>query len=358
MRLCTFADATGNMSCGVTFSDGVNICVLRRPSGSAGSGWLWLNVLTQHVATPPPSPPRSSGKWGKLKNFFWHALELQGEAELQQAESDVAESRALGAAVEQHLWQPMHEFLLRHKVLADGIAVGLDVVGVIAGVAFIVIASPEIAGGAVIIGTLGLITGTSALAGSVALLGIDGFVFGCEVTGDKGRAERFESRKEVQWTRIGATVMILPDLAVGGVRALGELSKLGTEAREATEASAAASNAARAARIRADRIPNPARHPKLVTRRVQKVNAFERAAAAQARAAQAAHNRIAMIAAKDLGVVPGATLAGTGLLVGAPPDILLTPEQRERDEKLLKLLEPAGGLPQDVKLEMRVMGQQ
>ena len=206
-----------------------------------------------------------------------------------------------------------------HKLLADGVGVALDVIGVVAGAVFIVAALPEIAGGAVVVGTLGLVTGVSAFAGSLVLLGVDGTIFGLEASGNDGRAEKIEDNKTVQWMRIGATVMLLPDVAVGGVRALREIGTLGNEAREARAASVEAAREAEAARARVAKIANPEKHPGPVNRRMRKAVAFERATKAQAKAAQAAQDRIGMTAFKDLGVVPGATLGSTGLLMGAPP---------------------------------------
>ncbi len=352
-RLAAFADATIGPQCGISFSDGLSIGVVRQPSGKADT-WLWLNVLTQHVAAPPPPPPKPNGTWGKIKAFLWHALEIEGEAEIQKSQADLAMGQAIDSAIEEHVWLPVHDFLIRHKLLADGIGVALDVVGVIAGAVFIVAALPEIAGGAVVVGTLGLVTGVSAAIGSAVLLGTDGFVFGAEISGNDARAEEFENNRTVQWLRIGATVMILPDIAVGGVRALKEIGNLGTEAREATAASAEAARNAEAARARVGKIANPEKHPGPVNRRMRKVNAFQRAVEAQAKAAQDAHDRIRLTALKDLGVVPGATLGSAGLLAGAPPSLMLTAEQRERDEQYRRLLAPSGGMPKDVKMEMRV----
>ena len=357
LRLTAFADATVGPRCGISFSDGNSIGVVRQPTGTADA-WLWLNVLTQHVAAPPPPPPKPSGTWGKLKGWFWHAMEIQGEAQLEEAQADLAMGQAIDSAIEKHVWLPVHDFLLRHKLLADGVGVALDVVGVVAGVVFIVAALPEIAGGAVVIGTLGLVTGVSAAAGSLVLLGVDGTVFGLEASGHEGRAEQVENNKTVQWLRIGATVMLLPDVAVGGVRALGEIGKLGNEAREAETASAEAARNAQAARDRVAKIANPAKHPGPVNRRLRKVASFERATEEQAKAAQAAHDRIRMTSLKDLGVVPGATLGSTGLLAGAPPALALSAEQREADEKYRRMLAPDGGMPKDVKMEMRVSGHQ
>ena len=285
-------------------------------------------------------------------------MEIQGEAEMEQGQAQLAMGQAIDSSIEKHIWLPVHDFLLRHKLLADAAGVALDVVGVVAGAVFIIAAWPEIAGGAVVIGTLGLVTGVSAFSGSIVLVVLDGIVFGLEASGNEGRAEKVENSKTVQWLRIGATVMLLPDVAVGGVRALGEIGKFGTEAREATEATSAATREAAAARDRVAKIANPGKHPGPVARRMRKVTAFERAAAPQSKLAQAAHDRIRGKALKDLGVVPGATLGGTGLLMGGPPDMVLSQEQRERDEQYRKLLAPQGGMPKDMKMEMRVSAQQ
>ncbi len=358
VRLCGFADAAIGPQCGVSFSDGASLCVLRQPAGSAGFGRLWLNVLTQHVAAPLPPPRSTQGRWGKLESFFWHAMAIQGEASLLQAQTDLAMGAAVDTAVERHIWLPAHEFLLRHKLVADGVGVALDVVGVVAGTVFVVSALPEIVGAVAVVGTLGLVTGGFAAAGSAVLLVTDGIVFGAEVFGDKGRAERIESNRTVQWMRIGATIMLLPDVGVGGMRALREIGQLGNEAREASASASEAARNAAAARDRVARIAHPTRHPDPVSRRLRKVRAFERAAEAQAKAAQAAHDRIRTTMLRDLGVVPGSTLGSTGLVAGAPPDMALPTEQRERDERLRKALAPAGGMPKDVKMEMRVIGQQ
>ena len=354
-RLGAFADATIGPQCGISYSDGISIGVVRQPSGTADS-WLWLNVLRQHVAAPPPPPPKPQGNWGKLKAWFWHSMEISGEAQLQQSQAELAEGQAVDDAIEKHIWLPVHEFLIRHKLLADGVGVALDVVGVVAGAVFVVAALPEIVSGAAVVGTLGLVTGVSAATGSAVLLVIDGAVFGVELSGNKALAEQIEDDRRVQWMRVGATVMILPDVPVGAARALREIGTLGNEAREAEAASAAAARNAEAARARVAKIAHPQKHPGPLSRRMRKVAAFERATEVQAKAAQAAQNRIGMTMLKDLGVIPGATLGSTGLLAGAPPAMVLSAGQRDQDERYRRMLAPAGGMPKDVKLEMRVSG--
>jgi hypothetical protein len=58
----------------------------------------------------------------------------------------------------------------------------------------------------------------------------------------------------------------------------------------------------------------------------------------------------------DLTTVLGASLGSTGLLASAPPSLALSREQRERDEQYPRMLAPTGGMPKDVKMEMRVSG--
>lgn len=108
---------------------------------------------------------------------------------------------------------------------------------------------------------------------------------------------------------------------------------------------------------RVGKIAQPERHPGPVQRRTRKVAAFERAVEAQARAAAEAHARIRLTVATDLAVVPGASLGSTGLLMATPPALALSAEQRERDERYKRSLAPEGGMPKDVRLEMRVSGQ-
>ncbi len=70
---------------------------------------------------------------------------------------------------------------------------------------------------------------------------------------------------------------------------------------------------------------------------------------------EAASNRLRTIAIRDLGMFQGATLAGTTLFTAAPPGVVLSEQQRRSDEDYEKSLIPSGGMPSDVKLEMRVI---
>ncbi len=293
---------------------------------------------------------------GKLKAWFWRAMEIEGQAEIQSVQAQEAASKAMVAEFQDRVWQPAHEFLLRHKLAADTAGVALDAVGVAAGIVFLVFVAPELTGAATVGGAIGLATGVSAAAGSFALALIDGATYFAEISGNQALAKGIDDDNTLQWMRIGATLMLLPDIAVGGMRGLREIGKLGREAAEAREAAAAADRAAAEARARVARIHHPDRHPGPVMRRIHKVRAFQRAAETQARAVDVASHRLRIIGGRDLALFQGATLAGTGLLSAAPPGVALSPQQNRRDEDYLKSLTPRGGMPNDVRLEMRVFG--
>lgn len=74
----------------------------------------------------------------------------------------------------------------------------------------------------------------------------------------------------------------------------------------------------------------------------------------QARAAEEATSRLRMVAGRDVGVFQGATLAGTALVTAAPPGVVLSEEQKRKDEEYEKSLAPRGGMPSDIRLELRV----
>ena len=144
-RLSALADATAGPGCGVTYSDGQSICVLRQAMQTEDRS-LWLAVLRQHVAAPPPAIPSApaTGTLGKLKAWFWRAMEIEGEAEIQNSEAQLAAGQAITQEFRDHVWEPTHEFLLRHKLLADTAGVVLDAVGVAAAIVFVFVAAPEL----------------------------------------------------------------------------------------------------------------------------------------------------------------------------------------------------------------------
>lgn len=344
-HLGPYADATVGHGCGISYSDGRLVSVLRRPTGSQHA---WLNVWRRNVSAPHPIPAKhqDTGFWHGVGEFFEHAIEAYGEQQMRQAEMEAAGSRAMADAIDRHVWQPAHAWLLKHKVFADALAVTADVVGVIAGVVVICVAGPEIAVGAAIVGGL-------AITGSAVLAVIDGNVLAAEMNGDEAKVKRIEGSETVQWIRIIATAATLPDMAVGGVQAIRDVGKLPEEISEAKTVVRTLTDASDAQRARAAKIANPAKHVHKVQQRLSRANRLAKEAAA--------HAKLAATRARQLGAAKGgivgsyvATPTGATLFAGLPPEIMLTEAQSKRDAQLLKSITPEGGMPRDARLDMRV----
>ncbi len=165
-----------------------------------------------------------------------------------------------------------------------------------------------------------------------------------------------EDSSTVGWVRVGATIMLLPDLPVGGVRALKEIGQTAAEASEALAKSAQADSLTAKASRDLKNVTNPNRHPAEMTRQLDRVRRYQAEATAQTKLVNEANAKIRMVFARDIALFPTATAAGAGLMASAPPDILLTPAQKEQDEALTKSITPAKGWPKDVKVEIRVIG--
>lgn len=86
------------------------------------------------------------------------------------------------------------------------------------------------------------------------------------------------------------------------------------------------------------------------------MRAFKHEATAQAQAATVANTRIPGVAMRDIGVFHGAASGGKALMTAAPPGLAMSAEQNRRDEDYKKSLIPHGGMPKDIRLEMRVIG--
>lgn len=348
-RIGPFANKAVNPSCGISWSDGHQVAVLRRAQPVGDGGAQWFNILRYQVSAPPPPPKPSqpSGFVAKAEAFFWSVMQAQGEAEIAEAQANQAAGEALYKGVRDNVWEPTHKFLLRHKVLADGIGVAIDVVGVIAGIAFVIGFAPEI-------GIVAAVAGFSAAAGSTLLAVADGRVFAAEATGHKALSEKWEHSSFTQWARLVGTVMTLADLPVGGVRSLAEIKALKIEAAEATEAAGHLDTAAAAARDRVAAIRNPGKHPGPVAYRMRRAKKLAQQAEAHRQDATALTQKARVTGALESFPAFGATPAGTALLAAAPPAMLLNQGQKAADDAYTKSLEPEGGMPHDVKLEVRI----
>ncbi|WP_442680174.1 hypothetical protein ACSBM8_02905 [Sphingomonas sp. ASY06-1R] len=344
-HLAPYADGTVGRGCGISFTDGAHISVLRRPFGSH----LWLTVWRRHVAAPRALPSRRQdpSKLQRIEHFFEHAMELYGQSKLQEAQANLAMAHAVSGFVDRNMWQPTHAFLLRHRLWADAIGVAADVVGVVAGLTVLIVAGPELALGAAIVAG-------AATGGSLLLAAIDGTVLGAELAGNDDLVKYIDENDALQWARFAGTIMTLPDVAVGGVQALRDVGKLPGEIHEATTLSHAATEAAEAQRLRAEKISNPAKHPAAVQKHLHRANRLATQAQAQAKLA---HGASRQLFAARLGIVGsfGATPVGASLMAAMPPDVLLTEAQKRRDQATLAaMVTPEGGMPHDARLDMRV----
>ena len=65
------------------------------------------------------------------------------------------------------------------------------------------------------------------------LFGIDGAIYGAiygaEMSGHEAVAKKIEDDPTIGWICIGATIMLLPDLPIGGMRALKEIGQTSVE---------------------------------------------------------------------------------------------------------------------------------
>lgn len=195
-----FANRACGPGLGLAWSSGGMLYGLRQPTYD-GEGFG--DVLTIEWNPPPPHPAKlqsapSAGFWDKLVRMIHRSLEMQGQAEIAQAQ---AQAQAWNAVAN----SPLFRRFAGHA--DDGTAVALDVIGVVASIA---LASTGI-------GALGLF----ALIGSGVLLATDSTIYGTEMAGNDKLADRI--RKKSEGLRIAATIATLPDLAIGGAKALCEL---------------------------------------------------------------------------------------------------------------------------------------
>ena len=79
-RICAFADHQFGLACGVTWSDGLSVAILRKAQVSSGGHGVYVNVLRQHVSAPlpPPRPAPPASFAQRAEAFFWRAMEDRG----------------------------------------------------------------------------------------------------------------------------------------------------------------------------------------------------------------------------------------------------------------------------------------
>ena len=69
LRLARFVDHQFGPACGITWSDGRRVAMLRKPRIAGGHGKI-LNVLRTHVPPPPKRPAGTVGFAPRAKALF------------------------------------------------------------------------------------------------------------------------------------------------------------------------------------------------------------------------------------------------------------------------------------------------
>ena len=220
-RLLGFVDKACGPGVGVVWAANGFLHPLRPPSrDGAGIG----EVATFAWSPAPPPPPRAPhGFWEAFTAFWNRYAEMQAESQRIEMEGNRALVGAVGRGIDRMI----------HSHQDDAAGVALDVLCIALSIALMPTG----------IGALGLM----GLAGGAILLGADGVAYAKEVGGDEEGAEVWKHQTE--GLRIVATVMTLPDLAFGGMKAVRELQEI-RELRtlDRTTAVAAEGLAARTAR--------------------------------------------------------------------------------------------------------------
>lgn len=226
-RLTAFTDKACGPSVGIVWAANSFLYPLRGPQRDGGGVGVVAAFEWTPAPPPPPRPPK--GFWESFVAFWNRYAEMQAESARIQAEGNLALSRAIGSGIDRVI----------HSHRDDAAGVALDVLCVALSIALLPTG----------IGAIGLM----GLVGGAILLGADGVAYAKEIGGDEEGAEVWKHQTE--GLRIAATVMTLPDLAFGGVRAVRELAEI-RELRAISRTTATAAEklaASTATAARADR---------------------------------------------------------------------------------------------------------
>ena len=290
--------------------------VVRHPPAYDDDGLGLMLCVACHGPVPPVIKDRKPPTFvGRIEDFCMRLMADYGRQQYQQAMMEQEAAQRVDKAIVDHVWKPVNRFLEEHKIVADGVAAGLDAVGVLAAAGLFV----AVAAGTVALSPFALAAGAAAGFGSLILLGIDGTVFAFEANGNKAAADALEDNSFVEWSRVGATVLLLPDLAYGGIRALREVRALPAEIREQQALATESVEKAAQQRERTSIIRNPEKHPGPVQRHLARANRLERAAAAAQTRAAKAQRHLEFVIMRDLPASWIGAPAATGLLIGSPP---------------------------------------
>ncbi|MBB6253243.1 hypothetical protein [Nitrospirillum iridis] len=204
--LCAYVDKVCGPGVGISWATNGYVYPLRGPTRDAGGFGDVFVFQWSHIPTPPAKHLPPPDFWHRVKGFIERCMEAQGKAALAESQANLAMGQAMGRVIDR--------MFTSHR--DDGVGVALDVLCVVASLALIPTG----------LGALGI----AGLIGGAMLLGMDGTAYAMELAGSDESAEDFKKQTEA-W-RIVATVMTLPDIVVGGPKALKELA----EARELLQA--------------------------------------------------------------------------------------------------------------------------
>lgn len=197
-RLTSFVDKNCGSTVGIVWAANGSVYPLRPPLRD-GQGIGEIAIFEWSPAPPPP--PRAPH--GLRENFiaFWNRYaEMQAESQRIQMEGNRALAKTIGAGINRMI----------HSHQDDAAGLAIDVLCIALAIALLPTG-------------IGVLAGVG-LAGGAILLGADGVAYAKEIGGDEEGAEVWKHQTE--GLRIVATVMTLPDLAFGGVKAVRELQEI------------------------------------------------------------------------------------------------------------------------------------
>ncbi len=198
-RLCAFVDRSCGSGVGVAWAANGAIFPMRAPGRANGFG----DVAVFHWSPPPPRRrPPPMDFMSRARRFIDRCMEQEMQAQMAEAQANTAAFQMIGRGV--------NRALTKHRDDFAGLV--FDVVCVAASIALLPTG----------LGVIGL----AGLVGGSFLLGADRIAYGMEVGGYDEGAEEF--KKKTEGFRIAATIMTLPDLAFGGLRAVRELQEVRT----------------------------------------------------------------------------------------------------------------------------------
>ena len=92
--LTQFTDAALSPDIGIVWCSS-NCCTLIRKPKLDRDGYGFSVIMRWHPVPPPPPPPPKLNFWQKADKLFWDAMEASGEAQLAEAQANMAMSNAI-----------------------------------------------------------------------------------------------------------------------------------------------------------------------------------------------------------------------------------------------------------------------